>query len=62
MGLKSMCRNSKRVPAMKVDTVKNIADMMKKCPSATVRERKYKVITPSHFNVKLLIRAPRYSS
>ena len=32
-------RNSKKVSAMKVDTAKNIADMMTKCLSATVRER-----------------------
>ena len=32
-------RNSKKVSAMKVDTVKNIADMMAKCLSATVHER-----------------------
>ena len=32
-------RNSKKVSAMKVDTMKNIADMMTKCLSATVRER-----------------------
>ena len=32
-------RNSKKVSALKVDTVKNIADMMTKCLSATVRER-----------------------
>ena len=32
-------RNSKGVCALKVDTVKNIDDMMTKCLSATVRER-----------------------
>jgi len=32
-------RNSKKVSAMKVDTAKNIADLMTKCLSATVRER-----------------------
>ena len=32
-------RNNKKVSAMKVGTVKNIADMMAKCLSATVRER-----------------------
>ena len=32
-------RNSKKVSAMKVDTVKNITDMMAKCLLATVRER-----------------------
>ena len=32
-------RNSKKVSAMKVDTVKNIADMMTKFLSATVRGR-----------------------
>ena len=32
-------RNSKKVSAMEVDTVKNIADMMTKCLSATVRGR-----------------------
>ena len=32
-------RNSKKVSALKVDTAKNIADMMTKCLSATVRER-----------------------
>ena len=32
-------RDSKKVSAMKVDTAKNIADMMAQCLSATVRER-----------------------